>query len=435
MFGWGRDKDGFEWRKYVRTTILIRRERRRQRIDDARVAAIDGLKDAGRKGAAAGVSGLQKAFDVAVEAIGRVIPSVHAAADRVRPRVAALGERIAEGLAPALRSMPWPSPRVLLLAAAAVALYAVLRKVPLASLELSAVTAPWLAAAAALVALGAMVLTRSPARPYNWLADVFWRIGHRISLIPGISSVTPKAAATATLAATLAGAGYLIWSDTDPAAAIAGLGAPAAPAAVAAPSKVSGYAAVVSGDSLRISGYALRLAGVEAPDTGQQCQRDGAKRWKCGLAAKQALLKLIGGQTVVCDTGSRDKAGLLVATCYVKDKDLGAELVRGGHVFSSGGLFTAYSGLESEAKSARVGVWSGSNDRPADYRAKRWEEAKRTAPEGCPIKGQVSSGSRVYVLPWSPRYDHIKIKSTRGERWFCSEQEAQSAGWRPVEQS
>ena len=46
MFGWRRRKDGFEWHKYVRTTILVRREQRRQRFDDARQAAVESLKEA-----------------------------------------------------------------------------------------------------------------------------------------------------------------------------------------------------------------------------------------------------------------------------------------------------------------------------------------------------------------------------------------------------
>ena len=46
MFGLRKRQDGFEWRKYVRTTILIRREKRRQRIDDARrlAAAAPGIE-------------------------------------------------------------------------------------------------------------------------------------------------------------------------------------------------------------------------------------------------------------------------------------------------------------------------------------------------------------------------------------------------------
>src|SRR5690606_11780218 len=58
MFGWRRKSDGFEWHEHVRTTIRIRREDRRRRIDEARALAAEGLSSAGRAGMAAGTFGL-----------------------------------------------------------------------------------------------------------------------------------------------------------------------------------------------------------------------------------------------------------------------------------------------------------------------------------------------------------------------------------------
>jgi hypothetical protein len=102
-------------------------------------------------------------------------------------------------------------------------------------------------------------------------------------------------------------------------------------------------------------------------------------------------------------------------------------------VFAADGLFARYASAEQEAKSAKAGVWSGDVQRPADYRAKLWDEAKRHAPDGCPIKGHVAGGTRVYVLPWSPEYERARVQKARGERWFCSEQDAVAAGFRPAD--
>ena len=60
MFGWRRRKDGFEWREYVRTTILVRRKNRRDRVAHAGKAAVQGLKVAGGRGAAAGAKGARR---------------------------------------------------------------------------------------------------------------------------------------------------------------------------------------------------------------------------------------------------------------------------------------------------------------------------------------------------------------------------------------
>ena len=54
MFGWRKKSEGFDWHAYVRTTIKIRREARRDRIDAARQAALDKAHAAGQAVAAGG---------------------------------------------------------------------------------------------------------------------------------------------------------------------------------------------------------------------------------------------------------------------------------------------------------------------------------------------------------------------------------------------
>ena len=55
-----------------------------------------------------------------------------------------------------------------------------------------------------------------------------------------------------------------------------------------------------------------------------------------------------------------------------------------------------------------------------------------TATAACNIKGNisVSTGARIYHVPGQRYYDETTISPIRGERWFCSEVEAQAAGWR-----
>ena len=49
----------------------------------------------------------------------------------------------------------------------------------------------------------------------------------------------------------------------------------------------------------------------------------------------------------------------------------------------------------------------------------------------CVIKGNINSrGERIYHTPSSPWYSQTRISPLRGERWFCSEEEARAAGWR-----
>ena len=49
----------------------------------------------------------------------------------------------------------------------------------------------------------------------------------------------------------------------------------------------------------------------------------------------------------------------------------------------------------------------------------------------CRIKGNVSfSGERIYHVPGGEFYSQTRIDFFKGERFFCTEEEARAAGWR-----
>src|SRR5205085_368904 len=55
---------------------------------------------------------------------------------------------------------------------------------------------------------------------------------------------------------------------------------------------------------------------------------------------------------------------------------------------------------------------------------------------GCAIKGNVESdgSEKIYYVRGSRFYDTTVIDPRFGERWFCTEQEAQDNGWRKSKQ-
>ncbi|WP_435372982.1 sunset domain-containing protein [Aquisalimonas lutea] len=60
-----------------------------------------------------------------------------------------------------------------------------------------------------------------------------------------------------------------------------------------------------------------------------------------------------------------------------------------------------------------------------------WRSSTESVSEGCRIKGNISmNGERIYHVPGSEWYDETQIDRLKGERWFCSEDEARAAGWR-----
>ena len=51
--------------------------------------------------------------------------------------------------------------------------------------------------------------------------------------------------------------------------------------------------------------------------------------------------------------------------------------------------------------------------------------------EDCKIKGNISrSSGKIYHIPSGQHYEHTTIDTSRGERWFCTEEDAEAAGWR-----
>lgn len=200
----------------------------------------------------------------------------------------------------------------------------------------------------------------------------------------------------------------------------------------AAATTLTGPAEVVDGDTIRLGDTVVRLADIDAPELGQRCDGPRALR-RCGVVATNRLAERIAGETVTCEVTELDAYGRSIATCSHSGQDLSAWLVAEGLALA----FVRYSDrllpLQEEAEAKQAGLWQASLEPPWEYRARRWQAAGETAPDGCAIKGNISqsSGDRIYHTPWSPHYQRTRITESKGERWFCTEGEALAAGWRP----
>jgi hypothetical protein len=93
-----------------------------------------------------------------------------------------------------------------------------------------------------------------------------------------------------------------------------------------------------------------------------------------------------------------------------------------------------YARDEREAAARRVGIHAGTFARPSEWRrgsASSEVAASYQQAGDCRIKGNINSeGERIYHAPGMRSYGPTRIDEARGERWFCSEQEARAAGWR-----
>jgi endonuclease YncB( thermonuclease family) len=523
---WRRKSEGFEWHKYVKTTIAVRREHRRERAEeikrsaqDGAVRAAEGAARLGRKGVeaagdgarrasaaskrglrqglAASGRGLQRGFAASMEGsrrflvasgrgirrasaasaqgirqasaasargIGRAssasvqglrVGGVHAgaglgAAGRWLGRaglgsaawtganLAGLSRVAGGGLAvvsrPLLDFLGRPGVSGPLMLAGAVALIAGLARAFITgSVDAEALLILTIGAACLIAGLtprlrygpGAMILARA-AEPFRRIPP---RIGHMIA--------GGGAMAAAVLAVVWLWPASLRPSTPD-------LSLPTMSLSSFVPFKASepsivGRAFAVAGDTLRVGQRTIRLDGIEAPERDQSCARSDNRSWRCGEAAHTALTRLVAGRQVRCEPVGKDDGGAIRATCTTGTTDLAGALVESGHVLAESGMMARYRSAQSKAQHAKIGLWggSGSPERPAEWRQRLWNEARAKAPQGCPIKGKVAGRRgdmvKTYHLPWSPTYIRLRIVSARGERWFCSEAEAQAAGFARAE--
>jgi endonuclease YncB( thermonuclease family) len=201
-------------------------------------------------------------------------------------------------------------------------------------------------------------------------------------------------------------------------------------AARPAVSEALGPAIVIDGDTLEIGTERIRLEGIDAPEATQSCAHRWIGTWSCGQAATRELSQLVAGTDVVCRSQGRDKYGRMLGRCEANGLDINAEMVKRGFAWAFVKYSSTFVAEEAHARQAGIGIWQSASEPAWDFRAKRWQVAQSAAPEGCAIKGNITNRGRIYHMPWSPWYDKVRVEPARGERWFCSETEAEQAGFR-----
>jgi len=190
---------------------------------------------------------------------------------------------------------------------------------------------------------------------------------------------------------------------------------------------------VIDGDTIEIEGGSrVRYIGIDTPET-----VDPRKPVQCfGREAAEKNKELVLGETVELenDVSETDKYGRLLRYVYFGNPsiDSGQAIFVNDYLVRQG-LARASSyppdikyqeqlrQAEQEARENIRGLWAvcGANG-----------ETEAISQE-CQIKGNISSsGEKIYHRPDCPYWSKTVISEEKGERWFCSEEEAQAAGWR-----
>jgi endonuclease YncB( thermonuclease family) len=479
MAFWRRKNEGFEWQRYVRTTKLIRRKERREKLEEAGAAAVFGAKRAAWYSA----ERLQTAGRNSLSAIGRAtlwsaqktktaaimsyktgIAILHLAwlwicraakrtgnvSSHLARRGAHIGGHAAKAAAGKARDVAQQNliPAAKRVGAGAVErLKADRRRMPewntaqlpalVAALSGLLFAGQWLIGGLTTVTIIAGVI-------FIIAAAVLWvrRSGWDLSRLPRQLSLRASPASLPSAAAwTIAGLALLTGSIFAAPYAIEGIKQLPTLANFQLPNlsittgalfereTITGRATAVSGDRLKIKRKVIELDGIEAPLLRQSCLNDRSREWSCGWRAKRELARLLRRRKVTCEILSQSDDGNAQGHCRMGETDIADAIVRQGYAFADSGFFSRYTEAESEAQAAKRGIWRGQSLRPQAYRDKLWQTAADKAPDGCPIKAMKRRGRQLYALPWDRSYSRISTRKRRGGRWFCSEEEALTAGY------
>ena len=227
---------------------------------------------------------------------------------------------------------------------------------------------------------------------------------------------------------------------------------PAAPSAAAT-------AIVRDGGTLQLGSVTYRLDGIDAPAFDQLCIDEHADVWTCGVEARDQLTKLIANRQVRCDDLGADplykKRRLGACGIEGETTSLSQMIVRSGYGLNVEGAASGrFQADQARAKDDRQGLWKGCFIAPLEFRGGKKDSAPlqggacradrdreiRAAlfpddlvmPASCNIKGKYAVRARVtgnlgiYHLQACRSYPGLG----NPDRWFCSEDDAQAAGFR-----
>jgi endonuclease YncB( thermonuclease family) len=142
--------------------------------------------------------------------------------------------------------------------------------------------------------------------------------------------------------------------------------------------KITGFARVVDGDTIKINSKKIRLYGIDAPEKKQKCKKtyltisfiSFTKDYMCGEISTQKLIKKINKQKLNCNILDVDRYKRLIGECFKRNINLNSWMVSNGYAVAYRKYSKKYVSDEINAKNNKLGIWQGKFEMPWDYRRK-----------------------------------------------------------------
>ncbi len=140
--------------------------------------------------------------------------------------------------------------------------------------------------------------------------------------------------------------------------------------------KISGFAKVVDGDTIKINSKKIRLYGIDAPEKKQKCKKtyltisfmSFTKDYMCGEISTQKLIKKINKQKLNCNILDVDRYKRLIGECFKRNINLNSWMVSNGYAVAYRKYSKKYVSDEINAKNNKLGIWQGKFEMPWTYR-------------------------------------------------------------------
>ena len=168
----------------------------------------------------------------------------------------------------------------------------------------------------------------------------------------------------------------------------------------------------IDGDTFVVdNNQEIRLMSVNAPEI-NLCG---------GQQSKEFLEKLILNKKVRLDGQINDHFGRLLALVYLDNKLVNQQIIASGWA-----RFTSTASVESENLKA---AFNKVKDQKTGIFSSMCLQEQNPQNPKCNIKGNVREGKKTYFYPGCGNYSNVFLELDSGDQWFCTEKEAQSAGF------
>ena len=124
---------------------------------------------------------------------------------------------------------------------------------------------------------------------------------------------------------------------------------------------------IIDGDTIHLNGEKIRFSGIDTPEIKQTCTKN-SEIIKCGILAKELLIKIIANKKINCIREGKDRYKRTLAECFVNDLSLSSYLVKNGYAFAYRKYSKKFIADEDFAKSNKLGMWSMKFEYPWDWR-------------------------------------------------------------------